>query len=121
MHENNNPIKFIKNKLPFFSSKNNFNFTKNTLTNSYIYIIDNPYNIYQKIKNHHNGEKSIPQNIFLNLDNQSSFTKINNVEVEINKQGWHTHALSWIDSNVINSLNGKVVLKKDLNENTLKL
>ena len=121
LYENTNPIKFIRNKLPFFSSKNNFNFTKNTLTNSYIYVIDNPYNIYQKIKNNYNGEKSIAQNIFLNLDNQSSFKKINNVEVEINKQGWHTHTLSWIDSNVINSLNGKVILKKDLYENTFEI
>ena len=118
LHENTNKVKFLKNYLPFFSTKNNFNFTKNTLTNSFIYIIDNPYNVYQKIKNNSKGDKTLAQNIFLNLDNHSSFTKINNVEIEINKQGWHTHVLSWIDPNVINSLNGKIILKNDLKQNT---
>ncbi len=120
LHENKNEIKFLENHLPFFSTKNNLNFTKNTLTNCFIYIIDNPYNVYQKIKNIYNGDKSVAQNIFLNLDNHSSSLKIDNVEIEINKQGWHTHTLSWTDSNVLNSLNGKVILKNDLIENTFE-
>ena len=120
LHENSNKVKFLKNHLPFFSTKNNFNFTKNTLTNSFIYIIDNPYNVYKKIKNNSKGDKTLAQNIFLNLDNHSSFTKINNVEIEINKQGWHTHVLSWIDSNVVNSLNGKIILKNDVITNTFE-
>ena len=120
LHENKNEIKFLENHLPFFSTKNNLNFTKNTLTNCFIYIIDNPYNVYQKIKNIYNGDKSVAQNIFLNLDNHSSSLKIGNVEIEINKQGWHTHTLSWTDSNVLNSLNGKVILKNDLIENTFE-
>ena len=48
LYENTNPIKFIRNKLPFFSSKNNFNFTKNTHTNSYNYVIDNPITSIKK-------------------------------------------------------------------------
>ncbi len=118
LHQNSDPIKFLKNNLPFFSTKNNFNFSKNTLTNSYIYIIDNPYIVYQKIKNTLKDNKNLAQNIFLNLDNQSSSIQIDNVNVEMNKQGWHTHTLSWIDPNVINSLNGKIILKKDLVQNT---
>ena len=114
LHENTDPIIFLKNNLPFFSTKNNFNFSKNTLTNSYIYIIDNPYIVYQKIKNTLKDNKNLAQNIFLNLDNQSSSIQIDNVNVEMNKQGWHTHTLSWIDPNVINSLNGKIILKKIL-------
>ena len=38
----------------------------------------------------------------------------------MNKQGWHTHTSSWTDVSVINSLNGKVILKKDLEENTFE-
>ncbi len=121
LHENANPIKFLVNHLPFFSTKDNLNFTKSLLTNSFVHIIDNPYNVYQKIKNNFNGDKSMAQNIFLNLDNHSKFEKINSTDVEINKQGWHTHTLSWIDSNVINSLNGKIILKKDLIENTFEV
>ena len=118
LSENDNPVKFLNNHLPFFSSQNNLNFSKSTLTNSYVYIIDNPYYVYQKIKNKFNGDKTIAQNFFLNLDNHSSFIKINDVDVEINKQGWHTHISSWTDSNVINSLKGKIILKKDLIQNT---
>ena len=118
LSENDNPVKFLNNHLPFFSSQNNLNFSKSTLTNSYVYIIDNPYCVYQKIKNKFNGDKTIAQNSFLNLDNHSSFIKINDVDVEINKQGWHTHISSWTDSNVINSLKGKIILKKDLMQNS---
>ena len=121
LHENTDPIIFLKNNLPFFSTKNNFNFSKNTLTNSYIYIIDNPYIVYQKIKNKFKDNKNLAQNIFLNLDNQSSSIQIDNVNVEMNKQGWHTHTLSWIDPNVTNSLNGKIILKKDLVQNTFDI
>ena len=121
LHENADPIKLLKNHLPFFSTKNNFNFSKNTLTNSFIYVVDNPYTVYQKIKNSLKGNKSLAQNIFLNLDNHSSFEKINNVDIEINKQGWHTHTSSWTDPNVINSLNGKIVLKKDLISNAFEV
>ena len=118
LSENDNPVKFLNNHLPFFSFQNNLNFSKSTLTNSYVYIIDNPYCVYQKIKNKFNGDKTIAQNSFLNLDNHSSFIKINDVDVEINKQGWHTHISSWTDSNVINSLKGKIILKKDLMQNS---
>ncbi len=121
LHENTDPIKFLRNHLPFFSTKNNFNFSKNTLTNSFIYVVENPYVIYQKMKNSLNGDKSLAQNIFLNLDNQSSSVEIENVNVEINKQGWHTHTTSWIDPNAINSLNGKVILKKDIISNTFEV
>ncbi len=114
LHDNTCPLKFLRNHLPFFSTKQNFNFSKNTLTNSFIYIIDNPYAVYQKIKNSLKGDKTLAKNIFLNLDNHSSFIKIDDVSVEINKQGWHTHTSSWINSNVTNSLNGKIILKKDL-------
>ena len=121
LHENTEKIKFLKNQLPFFSTRNNLNFSKSTLTNSYIYIIENPYTVYQKIKNSFKGDKSLAQNVFLNLDNQSSYVKIDNVNVEINKQGWHTHTSSWIDPNVTNTLNGKIILKKDLILNTFEV
>ncbi len=118
LQENTYPLKFLRNQLPFFSTKNNLNFSKNSLTNSFIYIIENPYTVYQKIKNSLRGDKSLAQNIFLNLDDHSSFVKIDGVNVEINKQGWHTHTTSWANSNVTNSLNGKIILKKDLINDT---
>lgn len=121
LHDDTFPIKFLSNHLPFFSSQNNLNFTKSTLTNSYIYILDHPYNVYQTIKNSNNGDQEIARNYFLNLDNHSFYNKINNVDVELNKQGWHTHTQSWTNTNVINSLNGKIILKKDLAYDTYEV
>ena len=120
LHEDNSSIKFIRNHLPFFSTPANLNFTKRTLTNSFIFIIDNPYSVYQKIKEINQNDQNVARNVFLNLDNHSYFTHIDNVKVEMNKQGWHTHTSSWTDVSVINSLNGKVILKKDLEENTFE-
>ncbi len=118
LHEDSKPIKYLTNQLPFFSTPDNFNFTKNTLTKSYLFILDHPYNIYQKIKKNNNNDVSIARNIFLNLDNYSSSKVVSNIKIEMNNQGWHTHTKSWTDQNVINSLNGKIILKKDLIENT---
>ena len=117
LHDDNDHTKFIRNHLPFFSTPANLNFTKQTLTKSFLFILDHPYAVYQRIKNENQDDQNIARNIFLNLDNQSYFSKIDNVRVEMNKQGWHTHTTSWTDTNVVNSLNGKVVLKKDLIEN----
>ena len=46
---------------------------------------------------------------------------INNIDVEFNKQGWHTHTMSWTNTNVINSLNGKVIIKNDLINDTYEV
>ena len=121
LHENKLPIKFISNHLPFFSSENNLNFTKSTLTKSFIYILDHPYNVYQTIKDSNHNDQEIARNYFLNLDNHSFFKNINNIDVEFNKQGWHTHTMSWTNTNVINSLNGKVIIKNDLINDTYEV
>ena len=121
LHEDENHVKFLRNHLPFFSTPANLNFTKQTLTNSFIIILDHPYSVYQKIKNQNQDDQNIAKSSFLNLDNQSYFVNIDSTKVEMNKQGWHTHTSSWTDTNVINSLNGKVILKKDLDENTFEI
>ena len=120
LHDDSARIKFIKNHLPFFSTPANLNFTKQTLTKSFIYILDHPYSVYQKIKDNSDNDQEIARNQFLNLDDHSYFTNIDNVKIEINKQGWHTHTLSWTDTNVMNSLNGKLILKQDLDDNTFE-
>tara|TARA_Y100001935_G_C17284162_1_gene499319 strand:+ start:175 stop:1131 length:957 start_codon:yes stop_codon:yes gene_type:complete len=109
---------FINNQMPFFSTKNNFNFTKPTLTDCFIMIIDNPYNVYQTIKNQNDNDIEKSRNIFLNLDNRSTYFNLEKVTVEINRQGWQTNSKSWKDPNVLNSLRGKIILKSELIENT---
>lgn len=118
INKNKNAIKLINNHMPFFSTPNNMNFSKHTLTRAYFFIIDHPYRVYQIIKNNNNGDQNIARNIFLNLDDHSEILNINNTEIEINKKGWHTHTNSWTDANVLNSLNGKVILKKNIYSDT---
>ncbi len=111
-------FKFIKNQLPFFSTDEDLNFTKSNLSQSYIHLINNPYNVYQIIKNKNNNDQEVSRNIFLNLDKKALSEKIGKTNFSISKKGWHTHSQSWLDPNVINSLRGKTVSIKELFENT---
>lgn len=112
--ENNNSLKVINNQLPFFSTPQNLNFTNSSLTQCYFYIVDHPYSVYQKLKKENNNELTSTRSDFLNIDNHSFKKNIDGVLVEMNKMGWHTHFNSWTDSNVINSLNGKVIFRNNL-------
>lgn len=106
--------KFISNEIPFFSTKDNFNFTKSTITQSFIFLINDPYVVYQKIKKHNNNDQEVARNIFLNLDNNFDQKTVGKTIFSLSKRGWHTNTQSWKDPNVINSLRGKVILLKDL-------
>lgn len=106
------------NDLPFFSQENQLNFSKPTLTQCYFYIIDHPYRTYGEIKKKNNNDQTIAKNIFLNLDDTPSVSNIENVNIEIARKGWNVHVKSWTNENVINVLNGKVILKKDLENDT---
>ena len=108
--------KFISNDLPFFSTENNFNFSKSNLSQSFIFIINHPYRIYQKIKKSNNNDQEIAKNIFLNLDNQASSEEIGKTNFSISRKGWHVHSQSWLDANVINSLRGKIISIKELSK-----
>ena len=113
---NNNNLKynFIINEIPFFSTKDNFNFTKPNLTQSYIFLMNDPYIVYEKIKKIHNNDQEVARNIFLNLDNNPIQSSHGQTNFLLSKKGWHTNTQSWTDPNVLNSLRGKVVLQKDL-------
>lgn len=115
---NQGQFNFIANQMPFFSQPSQLNFSKNTLSQSYVYIVDNPYNVYCRIKKANNGNQELAKNIFLNLDSHSLKTFISDVEIELVQKGWHTHLQSWTDPNVINSLSGKIILKKNLIDDT---
>lgn len=118
LDENKNPLQIIANHLPFFSTPKNLNFTNSHLTQCYFYIVDHPYTVYEKLKISNNNDLNSTRSYFLNVDSQTLKEKINGVDVEINKMGWHTHFGSWTSPNVINALKGKVILKKDLINNT---
>ena len=52
-------FRFLENDIPFFSSENNYNFTKQNLSQAYIIILNNPYDIYSKIKKLNNDQQEI--------------------------------------------------------------
>ena len=114
LQKNDDNDKFLKNCSPYFSSTGQLNFSNISLTRCFLYVLDHPYSVYDRIKKSLDGDQNLARNVFLNLDNQKSFKKVNNVEIENFKQGWHTHTSSWTGSNVLNVHRGKVILKKDI-------
>ena len=115
------PFKFISNSLPFFSTQENYNFTKSNITQSFIFIINHPHEIYKILKNENNNDQEIARNIFLNLDQKGTKQIIGDTNFILTKKGWHTNTLSWTDANVVNSLKGKIISKKALLENTYEV
>ena len=118
INKQKSPYKFISNNLPFFSTEKNFNFSKPNITQAYVYIINHPYEVYKFIKRNNNNDQEIARNIFLNLDHKASFKEHTNSSFYLSKKGWHINTQSWTDPNVINSLKGKIISKKELQDNS---
>lgn len=112
--------KFITNHYSFFSSENNYNFTKPYLTQAYIFVINHPYDVYEHIKKNNNNDQEVARNIFLNLDNKAQLNRVDNIFFNIPQKGWHIHTSSWTDANVLNSLKGKIITKKELHQSTFE-
>ena len=113
-------FKFLKNEIPFFSSENNYNFTKQSLSQAYILILNNPYEVYSKIKKSVNQDQEIARNIFLNLDQKEQEDSYSKANFKFPSKGWHIHTDSWSDPNVLSSLRGKIVSKKEICNNTFE-
>ena len=118
INKQKSPYKFISNNLPFFSTEKNFNFSKPNITQAYVYIINHPYEVYKFIKRKNNNDQEIARNIFLNLDHKASLQQHTNISFYLSKKGWHINTQSWTDANVINSLKGKIISKKELQDNS---
>ena len=121
INKQKSPYKFISNNLPFFSTEKNFNFSKSNITQAYIYIINHPYQVYKFLKRNNNNDQEIARNIFLNLDHRASLEEHNSSSFYLSKKGWHTNIQSWTDANVINSLKGKIISKKELHNNSYEV
>ena len=74
-----------------------------------------------KQETQNNDDQEIARNTFLNLDGKSFDQQINNISFNLTNKGWHTNTFSWTDANVLNSLKGKIISKKDLYENTYEV
>ena len=121
INKQNIPYKFISNNLAYFSTKKDYNFSKSNITQSYIHIISHPYDVYKFIKKNNNNDQEISRNIFLNLDQKSSLIKYKNSSFYLPTKGWHINTQSWTDANVVNSLKGKIISKKELLGNSYEV
>ena len=105
--------------IPFFQ-ENNYNFTKQSLSQSYILILNNPYEVYSSIKKTVNQDQEVARNIFLNLDQKEQNESFSKANFKFPTKGWHIHTESWSDPNVLTSLRGKIISKKDIYNNTFE-
>jgi len=108
---------YIENIHSFFSTQHNYNFTDAFLTKCYFLIVDEPLQVYQDIKNRHNLDKDLAQNIMFNLDNKPLMDE--KLNIEVTRKSWPIHTSSWTDPNVMNALKGlvlnkRLLLQKDL-------
>ena len=103
----------ISNHSAFYSTPEGYNFTNSNLTQSFFLLIIHPYKLYQIMKTKFDGEKSLAQNFLLNLDQRPIAEKIDDFEFEINRKSWPIFNQSWIDTNVVDSLKGKIIKIED--------
>ena len=92
----------VINNSSFFVSENKKNiFTHEFFTDSYIYIIKNPYDIYKKNKSN-NGNKFDSLNYLLNSDHHFyTYLSQDGLKLDLPREGWHTNLSSWADQEVL--------------------
>ena len=97
----------VINNSSFFVSENKKNiFTHEFFTDSYIYIVQNPYDIYKKCKSI-SGNKFDPLNHLLNSDHRFyTYQSQDGLKLDLPREGWHTNLSSWADQEVIDRFNG---------------
>ena len=55
------------------------------------------------------------------MDQKSSLIKYKNSSFYLPTKGWHINTQSWTDANVVNSLKGKIISKKELLGNSYEV
>ena len=106
---------FISSSAAFYETNDKkFQFTHSSLTNAYVLVIRNPYELYKKYLQQEKGNKNNAMHRLLNYEksiNQLQFRIDGNQErfVEENSQNWQIHTQSWTDPNVQSTFNGLVV------------
>ncbi len=116
---NKDQIIFLKNNMAFFEHDSGKKFTYKNFTNSYFYILQNPKNIYLKLKNDQKTIDDNGQSIF-NLDQRplqkSIIYKGQKHFIEVNRSSWKNNVSSWDNENVKNTHRGLILKLEDLVE-----
>ena len=71
-----------------------------------------PVQYFPKIKTIFNSDVDKARNYMFNVDGTNTLNPSDNPNFNPLQQGWQIHSQSWQDSNVINSLRGKLLCMK---------
>lgn len=109
---------FLNNQMVFYEHSSGRKFTNLNFTRAYIYLVKNPYVIYDELKK--NKENLFAQDYLMNLDQKPIVKELEQENVkfrfEINRQSWSTNISSWDNYNVMNTFRGFVVKTEDLSD-----
>lgn len=110
---------FLKNHIVFFEHEEKKKFTYTNYTQSYFYILRDPFKIYCESKNNNLSQQEA-KNFLLNLDQKPSsehLVKYNlKHKLEINRMSWSKNIASWDDQNVVNTHRGLIIKLEDIFE-----
>ena len=106
---------FLNNQMAFFeNSQNSKRFSHPFFTNGFIYVVQNPYDLYRNIKSN-NSNIIFAQNYLLNLDSSPEiYSQNENRVIEINRKSWNVNLDSWDGEAVVRSFNGLIIKLEDL-------
>ena len=108
LFDNDNEILFTNTNAAFFEAPKNklLIYPQSTLCS--LYVIRNPYKLYEKYK-HHYGSSQEALNEISNSDVQNNVNQKLNYFLNENRQSWNINAQSWLNNNVQNTYRGRVV------------
>ena len=120
--EKNEGVKILNSSAAFFETANNLFFTHYFLTQSYIYIIKNPYEIYKrnKLNNISNDKINNMQELTAGDANHIHHKFDDKYSVSENRQDWSTNVTSWTNPNVIGTFRGYILKEEDLESDPLQ-
>ena len=120
--EKNEGVKILNSSAAFFETANNLFFTHYFLTQSYIYIIKNPYEIYKrnKLNNISNDKINNMQELTAGDANHIHHKFDDKYSVSENRQDWSTNVTSWTNPNVIGTFRGYIIKEEDLESDPLQ-
>ena len=117
LSEKKEDIKILNSSASFFETASNIYFTHYFYTRCYIYIIKNPYEIFQRNKLQNNSDNKI--NYMQELIASDSNDILHRYEddtysISENRQNWSTNVSSWTNPNVISTFRGLILREEDL-------
>ena len=115
--EKNNNIKILNSSASFFETASNIYFTHYFYTRCYIYIIKNPYEIFQRNKLQNISDKKInhmQELISGDINDILHKYEDGTYYISENRQNWSTNVSSWTNPNVKSTFRGLILREEDL-------